>query len=216
MNEHDSDTFARFARRFAAIEADVKDPSPLAVRRGTMFGLRRSPRSLSAVIAVVVLVAAVAAFGPLIADQMKTGPPASSSAVGASSASPSSTRTPTPTQAPTVVPAPTVAPAPIVVCGRIAAEPCDKAIGLVREGHPREVAAAWAIVVDDVCAPTVICDRLYPFMSAVVLVPTPGSSTEPQPFLVVGKDYWPERVEAWTGTLPKHIVALIQGVAPRS
>lgn len=209
MNEHDSDTFARFARRFAAIEADVKDPPPLAVRRGTMSGLRRSPRSLSAVIAVVVLVAAVAAFGPLIAGQMMTGPTASNSAVGTSSASPSSTRTPTPTQAPTV------APAPIVVCGRIAAEPCEKAIGLVREGHPREVAAAWAIVVDDVCAPTVICDRLYPFMSAVVLVPRPGSSTEPQPFLVVGKDYWPERVEAWTGTLPKHIVALIQGVAPR-
>jgi len=103
-------------------------------------------------------------------------------------------------------------PAPTVVCGRLDAQPCEAAIDLVREAHPRDVAAAWAIVVDDVCPPTMLCDRLYPFDSVVVLVPSPGLSADPLAFEVVGLDDKPERAEAWTGSLPPHIVALIQSL----
>jgi hypothetical protein len=86
------------------------------------------------------------------------------------------------------------------------------AIDLVAEGRPQDVAAAWAIVVDDVCDPAVICDRLYPFMSAVVLVPPPGSSADLRAFLVVGLGDAPELVDPWTGALPKHITALVASI----
>jgi hypothetical protein len=102
----------------------------------------------------------------------------------------------------------TAAPSPTVICAGITAESCQKAIGLVRNTHPLEIAGALAIVVADVCPPTVACDRLYPFDSIVVLVPRAGASWARAAFRVVGTGD-PERVEAWSGALPQHIAALL-------
>jgi hypothetical protein len=108
--------------------------------------------------------------------------------------------------------APPVATVPVIVCGRLDPDPCHAAIELVRQADPKRVEAATAIVVDDVCAPTVLCDRLYPFDALVVLVASSGGPTESHVYQVVGLDYQPERVEAWAGPVPAHITALVQGV----
>jgi hypothetical protein len=63
-------------------------------------------------------------------------------------------------------------------------------------------------VVADVCPPTTLCDRLYPFDSIVVLVPSASASWAQVAFQVVGRD-GPERVEPWSGALPQHIAALL-------
>lgn len=124
-----------------------------------------------------------------------------------SATTPSSAPTPTPRAAEPSKPATAVA-SPAVHCAGVTAESCQKAIGLVRDAHPREVAEAFAIVVADVCPPTVVCDRLYPFDSIVVLVP-PASSPWAQVALeVVGKD-GPERVDSWSGAVPQHVAALL-------
>lgn len=102
----------------------------------------------------------------------------------------------------------TAAASPAVTCVGITAESCQKAIELVRDTHSREVAEALAIVVADVCPPTVACDRLHPFDSIVVLVPPAGASWGQVAFQVVGID-GPERVEPWSGALPQHIAALL-------
>lgn len=204
MNDRDTDTFARFTRRFAAIEAHVGDPPRVVVGRQTPPGLRHGLSRL-AVLGVFGVVVAVAALGPLVAGPSAPGPTAKPTLAGASTGSPS----PTSTTTPTLVPA--GAAEPTVIWCRLTIQSCTTAIDLVREGHPGEVAAAWAIVVADVCPPTVVCDRLYPFMSAVVLVPPPGGSVDPRPFLVVGKDYRPERVdENGIGPIPEHIAAMIR------
>lgn len=102
----------------------------------------------------------------------------------------------------------TAAASPVVNCAGITAESCQKAIELVRGLHPREVAEASAIVVADVCPPTVDCDRFYPFDSIVLLVPPTSASWIQLAFQVVGQN-GPERVEPWSGPLPPHIAALL-------
>jgi hypothetical protein len=109
--------------------------------------------------------------------------------------------------------APPVATAPVIVCGRLDTDPCHAAIELVRQVDLKRVEAATAIVVDDVCAPTILCDRLYPFDALVVLVSSSGAPAESHAYQVVGLDYQPERVEAWEGPIPPHIAALVQGVS---
>lgn len=109
------------------------------------------------------------------------------------------------------VPATPAATASRIVCGRLAEAPCMEAIEIVRDAHPAEVAAAWAIVVDDTCPPTVSCDRMYAFMSAVVLVPEPGSPAPPRWYLVVGSD-GPERLERSDYPMPAHIDELVQAL----
>jgi hypothetical protein len=136
-------------------------------------------------------------------------PPVPPSAAAPTIAPTSSARAAEPSAPAKVEPA-TVAPSPSVNCGRIGAESCQKAIGLVRDTQPLEVAAALAIVVDDVCPPPVICDRLYPFDSIVVLVPPATASWAQVAFEVVGLD-GPERVEPWSAALPQHVVALLPG-----
>lgn len=100
MNERDPETFARFARRFAQIEAEVKDLPPFdGARRGATVRLRPSRHSISPAIAVLALVVAVAALAPLIAGG-PIAPPTSSFpvVVGGSSAPPLSTPSPAPTE----------------------------------------------------------------------------------------------------------------------
>ena len=100
-------------------------------------------------------------------------------------------------------------PERVIACGRHDPEPCQLAIEVVSDEHPAEVDAADAIVVDDVCPPTVICDRLYPFMSAVVLVTADGAGKSWRAYLVVGDGYVPERVFGPAETLPAHILEMI-------
>jgi hypothetical protein len=103
--------------------------------------------------------------------------------------------------------APTVAPSPAITC-RLSADACVKAIGLVRPSDPLDVAQAHAIVVADVCPPSVACDRRYPFDSLVVLVPPAKARAAAIAFEVTGTD-GPERVEAFSQALPAHIAALV-------
>jgi len=100
---------------------------------------------------------------------------------------------------------------PTILCGRHDEDRCHRAVDLVAAEAPAAVAAASAIVVDDACAQYVLCDRFYPFMSVVVLVPA-DRTVEPLPFLVVGTDYWPEEVREWAGPLPEHVVELVESV----
>jgi hypothetical protein len=115
-----------------------------------------------------------------------------------------------PTQTAFVAPAsasPTVAPSPAITC-RLSADACVKAIGLVRQSHPQDVAQAHAIVVADVCPPTAACDRLYPFDSLVVLVPLAQARATVIAFEVTGIN-GPERVEPFSRALPAHVAALV-------
>lgn len=88
MADHDQDTLARFARRFAGIEADVKDPPPLAAGRGTMHRLSRGSLGLAWALAVVAVVVAVFAAGPLIVGGKSDGPASTSGAVVGASPTP--------------------------------------------------------------------------------------------------------------------------------
>jgi hypothetical protein len=115
-----------------------------------------------------------------------------------------------PTQTAVVAPAsagPTLAPSPAIMC-RLSADVCVKAIGLVRQSHPLDVAQAHAIVVADVCPPSVACDRLYPFDSLVVLVPLAQGRATAIAFEVTGTN-GPERVGPFSQALPAHIAALV-------
>lgn len=124
-----------------------------------------------------------------------------------SATAPSSAPTSSPRAAEPSTPA-TAAGSPAVTCTGITPESCQKAIGLVRDIQPLEVAEALVILVADVCPPTVACDRLYPFDSIVVLVPPASASWAQVAFQVVGK-IGPERVESWSGALPQHVAALL-------
>lgn len=189
MNDHDDDTFAGFARRFALIETEVMDPPTLRRVRGTVSA-SDARWSLTGLTTVLALVAAVALLGPFIAGRTTGGPTSTSPVViGATS--------PTPAD-------------PAVTCGRIAADQCESAIDLVRDGHQSEVADASAIVVEDICPPDAVCDLQYPFESIVVLVPAEGVLGDLLTFRAFGTD-GPERVVAWHRALPRHVVALLPG-----
>jgi hypothetical protein len=216
MDDRDRDAFERFARRFAGIEAEVGDPPPFAARRGVMAGTRRRPRGLAAAAGVVALVVLVAVLGPRLASQLTPAPMASGLGAAASAWTP----TPSPTMPPTVTPGMTPTPdpfaglGPAVFCGRIKAEWCDGAIALVRAQHPDEVAAAFAILVDDVCPPQVMCDRQYAFASSVVLLPR-SREVEESIQLVVGNS-GPELVLSTEDRIPDHMLPLVRAVAAAS
>jgi len=97
MDDHDRDTLARFERRFAGIEAEVKDPPPFAIARGARPGVGRGPRSVAAAFAIVAVVIAVVTLGPLVRSDRSNAPASSAGVVG--------TRTPGPTSSPTSRPA---------------------------------------------------------------------------------------------------------------
>jgi hypothetical protein len=80
VNDHDSEGFARFERRFATIEAELKDPPPFIARTRPMTRLQRASRSLATVGGVAALVVAVLAIGPMLTGDRATGPTASSRA----------------------------------------------------------------------------------------------------------------------------------------
>jgi hypothetical protein len=130
---------------------------------------------------------------------------------------------PTASPAPTVLAVPTTAAAtpldptpvltpgqtltPTVTCAGVGDETCKEMVTLVRRAYPAQVAAASAIIVADTCPPTGVCDRLYPFDAAVVVVPA-AKADAVLALHVFGRDK-PERVESWQGALPAHVAALV-------
>ena len=181
----------------AAIDRLEDEP----VRRShRMADVRIGWSATAVLVAAVGLVALIAVAGPL----------------GTARPVPTMSEPSTPASGLGSPPVPPVATVPVIVCGRLGSDPCHAAIELVRQADPTRVEAAAAIVVDDVCAPTIICDRLYPFDALVVLVASSGTSAESHAYQVVGLDYEPERVEGWEGPIPAHIAALVQGVSTKT
>jgi hypothetical protein len=96
---------------------------------------------------------------------------------------------------------------PLVDCGRINPATCDNAILLARAAGADEVQGASRILVDDVCPPSVACDRLYPFDSAVVFVTVGPDTTGWVAFEVTGLQVnAPQTATRWSGSLPAHIL----------
>lgn len=101
---------------------------------------------------------------------------------------------------------PAALPAPEIVC-TIREVDCQVAIGLVSATAPGEVAAADTIVVADLCAPDVLCDRVWPFHSIVALA---GDCSLLAAFEVTGESR-PRagRRAREIGSVPPHIEVLI-------
>jgi hypothetical protein len=112
---------------------------------------------------------------------------------------------------------PGMLPPAIAECGRVSPAACARAIVLARAGNEAEVAGATRIVVDDVCPPTVMCDRIYPFDSVVVFVTAGADTTGWYAFEVVGPDYdAPTKAQPWMADLPAHVVELLRGATPET
>jgi hypothetical protein len=68
---------------------------------------------------------------------------------------------------------------------------------------------------DDTCAPTVACDRKYPFDSIVVFVTAGGDTTGWYAFSVVGLvDNTPTTVKPWIGDIPDHVLRALTEASP--
>jgi hypothetical protein len=102
----------------------------------------------------------------------------------------------------------------MVDCGRISDAACAQAIALARAGHEAEVVGATRVVVDDECAPEVICDRMYPFDSIVVFVTAGADTTGWYVFHVFGLGDVPTGSEPWQGEIPAHVVARLREPQP--
>ena len=108
-----------------------------------------------------------------------------------------------------VAPTPSVAPSsdPAVDCGRLVIVACEQAIALARVGRESELATTSRIVADDSCAPSVDCDRLYPFDTIVVFVTAGADTTGWYSFHVTGLEYSvPTKAEPWLSDLPAHLI----------
>lgn len=95
MSQRDSETFARFARRFSAINAEIGDP-PLARWRAGGTPTRLRTRPVMTAIAVVAVVTALAVLSPWPTGRLGPTPTGSGPAVGGVASSPS----PPPSSAP--------------------------------------------------------------------------------------------------------------------
>jgi hypothetical protein len=96
-------------------------------------------------------------------------------------------------------------------CGRIEPAACERSIALVRASDEPGLGGATLIVVDDICAPGVMCDRMYPFDSIVVFVTAGGDTTGWYVFHAFGLDAKvPTQAERWWEEVPHHIEARIR------
>ena len=105
---------------------------------------------------------------------------------------------------------------PAVECGRIGPAACETAMALARKAaRPDDMSRASRVVVDDLCAPTVMCDRKYPFDSLVVFVTAGANTTGWYAYEATGlKDDMPTKARFWTGYVPDHIVELLTASQP--
>jgi hypothetical protein len=88
MSEHDTETFAGFARRFRAIEGEIGDPPPLGWSAGGNPGRPRSKPFLPST-AVIALAMVVAVLSPLLAGRNGPLSGANGSAAGGGATTPS-------------------------------------------------------------------------------------------------------------------------------
>ena len=95
-------------------------------------------------------------------------------------------------------------------CGRIGRVACEAAIALARAGNEADIVGTTLIVVDDICAPDVLCDREFPFDAIVVFVTAGGDTTGWYALRVVGAGDLPTRAERWEDENPAHIVDRIR------
>jgi hypothetical protein len=103
-----------------------------------------------------------------------------------------------------------IAPGVMADCGRIGRVGCEAAIALARAGNEADIVGTTLIVVDDICAPDVLCDREFPFDAVVVFVTAGGDTTGWYGFHVVGAGDLPTRAERWEDEFPGHIVDRIR------
>ena len=200
MTDLDRDTLDRFRRRMTVIENDVPAPPPFVAPRRPSTASAARP-VLSVVVAVAIIAAAVA-ISPLLGD-IAIGPPASRALSSAMAAMPSGSPAP---------PTSSAEPAPAqIVCGRISRQGCQAVIDLAAAAYPGQVAAAWAIVMDDTCQPSAVCDRMFAFDAAVVVLSPPGAQGPLTSLEVVGRA-GPERVLAAAGGIPAHVQTLIHSL----
>jgi hypothetical protein len=162
---------------------------------------------LIAAIAVLVFVAVAGLGGAPVATEPTpsgaTAPvPATKPAVASSS---------TPTAAPASPSMKEIAPGVMADCGRIEPAACERSIALARAGNEADVGSATLVVVDDLCAPDVMCDRMFPFDSVVVFVTAGGDTTGWYAFHAFGLDAsMPTQAERWEDEIPRHIVDRIR------
>lgn len=111
--------------------------------------------------------------------------------------------------------APSPVGGPVAECGRISPAACETAIALARAAGQGEPGGTSRIVVDDLCPPTTMCDRKYPFDSLVVFVTAGADTTGWYAFEVTGlKDDTPTKAKPWLDYVPAHIVKLLTAGPP--
>ena len=85
------------------------------------------------------------------------------------------------------------------------------AIALARAGNEAALRGTTHIVVDDICAPEVLCDRMYPFDSMVVFITAGADTTGWIAFHAFGRDArMPTDAEPWPDEIPAHVVDRIR------
>lgn len=183
-----------------------------------MTALGRHPNVLIGVLlAAVVVLAFVALVG------LGAPPAASPSASVASASFPPSPSSPAPSSlaplpaesAPAGPAASEIEPGVFADCGPISADACALAIELARAGNEADLIGTTLIVVDDICAPEVMCDRMFAFDSIVVFVTAGGDTTGWYAYQVVGLDAKvPTQAERWQDEIPAHIVDRIRAALP--
>ncbi len=160
---------------------------------------------LLAAVAVLVIVAVVALGTPAA--------PVPNAAIGVATPVPAVTATPTPAPVVSAPESPStteIAPGVLADCGRIGPAACEQAIALARVGNEADLVGTTLVVVDDICAPQVMCDRMFAFDSIVVFVTAGGDTTGWYAFHVVGLDDVPTQAERWQDEVPHHIVERIR------
>jgi hypothetical protein len=103
-----------------------------------------------------------------------------------------------------------IAPGVMADCGRIGRVACEAAIALARAGNEADIVGTTLVVVDDVCAPDVLCDRQFPFDVIVIFVTAGGDTTGWYAFHVTGAGDLPTRAERWEDEIPAHVVDRIR------
>jgi hypothetical protein len=103
-----------------------------------------------------------------------------------------------------------IAPGVMADCGRIGRVACEAAIALARTGNEADIGGTTLVVVDDVCAPGLLCDRQFPFDAIVVFVTAGGDTTGWYAFDVSGAGDLPTKAERWEDEIPAHIVDRIR------
>ena len=175
-----------------------------------MNAVGRHPNILIGILLAAVVVLAFVALVGLGAPAAATDP-TPSTASASEPAPPSSPVPPAiPVSAPESPAITEIAPGVLADCGRIEPVACEKAIALARTGNEADLVGTTLIVVDDICAPEVMCDRMFQFDTIVVFVTAGGDTTGWYAYHVVGLGDMPTQAERWQEEVPRHLEARIR------